>query len=181
MSSPGLSITRQGRGFTLLELLVVLVMIGVILGVMMISLGDGGRSDRIRQEGRRIATLFNLLGQEAVLNSAEYGVILEKDSYRFLRFVENDWQPIGGDSMFAEHKLPTDMALSLYMDKLSVSLEPPLLKDDEKPKPQLLFFSSAERTPFELELAYRDPPELRQRIDGPMLGDILWQREEIAQ
>jgi general secretion pathway protein H len=167
----------------LLELLVVLVMIGIIVGVMVLSLGDGGRGDRIRQEGRRIATLCNLLSQEAVLNTAEYGILFKPDSYGFLRFIDGEWRQVDGDSLLVERSLPSDMELTLYMDKVSVSLEPaPLADDDEKKlKPQLIFFSSAERTPFELELSYRDPPELRQHIEGPLLGDVLWQPESIEQ
>jgi general secretion pathway protein H len=176
-----LSVTQRSRGFTLLELLVVLVMIGIILGVAVLSIGDGGRGDRIRQEGRRVATLFNLLSQEAVLNSTEYGVLLKPDGYSFLRFVDDNWQPVDGDSLLVERSLPQDMEVTLYMDKVSVSLEPPALGigDEKKLKPQLIFYSSAERTPFELELSYRDPPELRQRIEGPLLGDVLWQRESV--
>ncbi len=175
---------RSSRGFTLLELLVVLVMIGIILGVAMISLGDGGRGDRIRQEGQRIATLFNLLSQEAVLNAVEYGVLLKPDGYQFLQFVDQQWQPVDGDSLLVERSLPDDMELNLYMDKVSVSLEPQQLSvsdEEKKLKPQLIFFSSAERTPFEIEVAYRDPPELRQRVEGPLLGDVLWQRETVEQ
>lgn len=172
---------RRSRGFTLLELLVVLVMVGIILGVAMISLGDGGRGDRIRQEGQRLAVLFNLLTQESVLNSAEYGVLLKPGGYSFFRFVDGNWQPLQGDSLLAERNLPADMELALYMDQVRVSLEPPFLNDDDekKIKPQLIFFSSAERTPFELEVAYRDPPELRQRINAPLLGDVIWQRESV--
>ncbi len=181
MSVQCLGQLRKSRGFTLLELLVVLVMVGIILGVAMISLGDGGRGDRIRQEGQRLAVLFNLLTQESVLNSVEYGVLLKPDGYSFLRFVEGEWQPLQGDSLLQERALPGDMELTLYMDQVSVSLEPQFLQDDDekKIKPQLIFFSSAERTPFELEVAYRDPPELRQRIDGPLLGDVIWQRESV--
>lgn len=161
----------------------VLVMIGIIVGVMVLSLGDAGRGDRIRQEGQRIATLCNLLSQEAVLNAAEYGILFKPEGYAFLRFVDDEWQQVEGDNLLAERSLPSDMELSLYMDKVRVSLEPEPLADDEekKLKPQLIFFSSAERTPFELELNYRDPPELRQRIEGPLLGDVLWQRERVEQ
>ena len=174
---------NRSKGFTLLELLVVLVMIGIILGMAVLSLGDGGRRDRIRQEGQRIAILFNLLSQEAVLNSAEYGVLLKPDGYGFLHFIDGEWQPLEKDSLLVERDLPEDMELSLYMDKVNVSLEPQLLGENEtnKIKPQLIFFSSAERTPFELEITYRDPPELRQQIDGPLLGDVLWQRENTEQ
>jgi general secretion pathway protein H len=181
VSVPPLTVVQRSRGFTLLELLVVLVMIGIIVGVMVLSLGDGGRGDRIRQEGRRFATLCNLLSQEAVLNATEYGILLTPEGYRFLRFVEGEWQQVDDDTLLVERSLPAEMELTLYMDKVSVSLEPEPLADDEekKLKPQLIFFSSAERTPFELELTYREPPELRQRIEAPLLGDVLWQRERV--
>ncbi len=174
---------RSSKGFTLLELLVVLMMIGVILSVAVLSLGDGGRGDRIHEEGKRITLLFNLLSQEAVLNSTEYGVHLKSDGYSFVRYVEGNWQPVGEDTLFIERHLPTDMELILYQDKVRVSLQPAMRFADEGEviTPQLIFFSSAERTPFELEVTYRDPPDLRQHIEGPLLGDVLWQRESVEQ
>jgi general secretion pathway protein H len=169
------------RGFTLLELLVVLVIIGIILTFAVLSIGDGGRRDRLEQEARRLQALLTLTGEEAVLRSLELGVVLKRQGYRFVAFDGEKWQPVAGDALLREHRLPESMALELFIDGLPVELS--LLpgegeEDEEGPLPQLLFFSSGERQPFELTVAYRDGEPLSYRLQGPLLGPLQLARVE---
>jgi prepilin-type N-terminal cleavage/methylation domain-containing protein len=46
---------RRARGFTLLEVVVVLALIGVILGFARLSLGDGGAAARLEHDARTLA------------------------------------------------------------------------------------------------------------------------------
>lgn len=168
------------RGFTLLELLVVLVLVGIIISFAVLSVGDGGRQERLRQEAERIATLFALAGEEAVLRSLEFGVVLQRGGYLFVTYDGSSWQPVTDDDLFREHALPDGVELSLFMDGLQVSLEPRGLAREVAPTPQLLFFSSGERIPFELSLGYRDGAPLAYRLQGPLLGRVMLQRVEAA-
>lgn len=172
---------RHSGGFTLLELLVVLVIIGIILTFAVLSIGDGGRRDRLEQEARRIQAIFSLAGEEAVLRSQEFGVVLQKQQYTFVAYDGEAWQPIVDDSLFREHALPDSMELELVIDDLPVDLtaQTEKKKEDEKgPKPQLLLFSSGERQPFELTVAYRDPPPLAYRLSAPLIGPLKLERED---
>jgi general secretion pathway protein H len=169
---------RRCRGFTLLELMVVLVIIGIILTFAVLSIGDGGRQDQLEQEARRLQALCSLASEEAVLRSRELGVVLQRHGYAFVDYDGEVWQPLSGDSLFREHTLPESMELKLIIDGLPVELtEQPREKE---PTPQLLFFSSGERQPFELTVAYRDDPPLAFRLQAPLLGPLKLARVEEA-
>lgn len=176
--------SRSSGGFTLLELLVVLVMIGIIISFAMLSIGDGGRDSRLEQEAKRIHALFSLAGEEAVLRSLELGVIVQRQGYAFVFFDGERWQPIAGDSLLHEQTLPESMELELFIDGLpvdiSVQAEGGAEEEGEMSAPQLLFFSSGERQPFELTVAYRDDPPLAYRLQAPLLGALSVARVEEA-
>lgn len=160
----------------------VLVLIGIIISFAVLSVGDGGRQERLKQEAERISALFTMAGEEAVLQSLEYGVVLQPHGYVFVVYGENGWLPLAGDDLFKEYVLPSGVELTLFMDGLQVALDSRNRQDkkeDEKGlMPQLVFFSSGERIPFELALSYREGAALAYRIQGPLLGAMTLQRVE---
>ena len=56
--------TTLPRGFTLLEIMVVLVLVGIITSFALLSVGGGPR-ERLAEEARRLAALVELHQQEA--------------------------------------------------------------------------------------------------------------------
>jgi general secretion pathway protein H len=166
------------QGFTLLEILVVMLLLSILVAGAVLSIGDGGRADRLEQEARRLQQLINLARDESILQSWESGIMLHQQGYQFARHQLDGWQLID-DSMLRPRQLPEDMVLELYMDELLIPLPLSELHFHEQAQPpQLLLFSSGERSPFELVLAYRDPPELAFRLYSPMLGPIRLERED---
>ncbi|MBW6475656.1 MAG: type II secretion system minor pseudopilin GspH [Chromatiales bacterium] len=174
---PHLAPPSPQQGFTLLEILVVMLLLSILVAGAVLSIGDGGRADRLEQEARRLQQLINLASDESILQSWESGVMLHQQGYQFARYQAEGWQLID-DPMLRPRQLPEDMVLELHMDELLVPL--PLSEahfHEQGQAPQLLLFSSGERSPFELVLAYRDPPELAFRLYSPMLGPIRLERE----
>lgn len=151
------------RGFTLLELMVVLVMIGVIISMAVLSIGDGGIDRRVEQEGRRIIALLDLAADEAVLAGREHGLYLWQQGYQIVQLVDGAWLPNADDPLFRQRSLPPHASLRLTLDGLPVALdEQPWSvgggaqeeghQQDELQLPQLYLFSSGERTLFEMAL-----------------------------
>ncbi|MGM0593465.1 MAG: type II secretion system minor pseudopilin GspH [Pseudomonadota bacterium] len=170
---------RRQCGFTLLELLVVLVLVGIILGVAVLSLGDGGRGERIREEATRLAALLELAGEEAVLNTTPYGLALREQGYRFMFHRDGQWQPLEGDTLLKPRSWPVGIEVALFIDGHEVSLEEPESEEEKEPRPALVLYPDGERSPFELELFYTDPPYLRQRVVGNLFGPL--ERESVTE
>ncbi len=152
MTRPAPGRPFRDRGFTLLELMVVMVIIGVIIGFAALSIGDGGRGERIETEARRLAALMQLTGDEAILNGSQLGLFLTPEGYRFLMLGEKKWEPVEGDQLLRARKLPDGVAVELRVEGMPVVVE----KDPKKLEPHLIFLSSGDRTPFEMELGPAD-------------------------
>lgn len=80
-------------GFTLIELMVVIVMIGVLVSMVHISQGDKRARDA-RQEAQVMLALMQGLREKAVLEGQEYGLRLEPEAYQQMRLQGAIWQAV---------------------------------------------------------------------------------------
>jgi general secretion pathway protein H len=176
---------RCSAGFTLLELMVVLVLIGIIFSFAVLSLRGTDISDLMEQETRRLATLLELAGDEAILRGEELAVNFTDDGYEFLVLQDNIWRASGDDGLLKAYSLPADIEL-----RLEVEGEPPELNnfagqededseedEEEKLTPQVFILSSGEMTPFSatfmsLQSTYR------YHLSISLLGKVSWEVEE---
>ncbi len=133
------------RGFTLLELLVVLLIIGIIVSFASLSVGQHA-SRALQDEAERIHSLLRLAGEEAVLQGRELAMQFDPEGYSFVTLEGADWVPVEKDRLLRERTLPADSTLSLVLEDVEMDLH-----DSENP-PRILVLSSGEMTPFVLEL-----------------------------
>ncbi len=157
----------KARGFTLLELLVVLVIVGVMLSFAVLSVGDGGAAARVEREARRLAAVTDLGGQEAVMGSRQLGLRFSAHAYRFVRLDGDHWKALDRQGALGPHRLADGLDLTLEVDGLAAKGA----GADAAGRPQVLLLSSGERTPFEVVVAAGDGGP-RYRVRVPPLGDI---------
>lgn len=163
------------RGFTLLELLVAMVIVGIIASFAVLSVGDGGRDATQRREAERLAALLSLAADEAVLRGRELGLALDPDGYAFLTLEGERWRPAAGDGPLGDRRLPAPFRLAAEVEGRYLPLAK--RRKGTAPAPAVLLYSSGEQTPSRLSV---EDPELRlayvvtlplvgaPRVDGPL-------------
>jgi general secretion pathway protein H len=156
-----LKFSPQGRasGFTLLELLVVIVIVSVLFSFMTLAIRGASPEDAIKEEALRLNQLIQLALEEAVLRNTEYALLFSTHGYQFLQLNEDNWQTIEADKLLRKRELPLEMEIELSIEQVDVviadmhedSESEPGGDADEKTKkklqPQVFLMSSEEITP----------------------------------
>ncbi len=81
---------RVNVGFTMIELLIVVTIIGVFAGAVAYTFGPNSKDRAIQTEARRMHAALSLAAEEAIFLGDELGVELFADGYRFVRWEESD-------------------------------------------------------------------------------------------
>lgn len=171
------------RGFTLIEILVVIVIVATMISIAVLSLGIAGEDEEVDTERRRLAALIEVVQDEAMMQGREFGIELMTTGYRFVEFdpLARVWAEIPGDDLFRTRTLPEGVEFELYIDekRIELSNDPKKLDDPDKPDlsptaelytPHLFVFASGEGTAFELRLR-----RLSTDYQLVLLGDVLGQ------
>jgi general secretion pathway protein H len=168
----------RARGFTLLEILVVIVIIGVMVSMATLSIGVLGADREVEEETRRVWAVLRQAREEAELQALDLAVFVGTTDYEFLRFDtrRNEWQPVVDDKLYAQRTLPQGLRFRLWMEGREIVLKPGLpdrSKKDESQKwpPQLTVLSSGDVVPFELQLERDNSPAL-WRMTSLADGDL---------
>lgn len=169
---------RLSGGFTLLELLMVVLLVGIISGIAMLSFNPGGMERKIREEADRLAVVMEQAANEAVMQNREYGLQLLGDHYTFLCLNEEkqQWDDCEG-KFFQSHTLTPGIQIRILRERqqnlmLSEELSD---KDDallQRKQPDIYFLSNGEASPVSLELDAGDNPELRKVLYIDELGRV---------
>jgi general secretion pathway protein H len=113
------------RGFTLIEILVVVVIIGIVIVGAIISLGATGRDSQLERERDRLAALMTYVRERGAMLTLEYGIRCGQHGYRFV-FYDNrkmQWVPESVDDTLRLRRMPAGLQLQLTIEGHQIVLD----------------------------------------------------------
>lgn len=144
------------QGFTLIEVLLVVVLIGIIMGVAVISLNPEDPARRLLRERERLQSQIQYARLLAESDQIEVGIHLHAGGYEFLRFRSSDrrWLPLSDDPALKPRQ-QDGMDFS-WRDSNATAPAVPAAGDGGLRQPDLLLLSSGEATPGVIRLSSLD-------------------------
>lgn len=151
---------RSTRGFTLLELMVVLVVVGISLALVMPHFMKND-DDVLKEESMRLVALMEYAADSASSRGLWLAWSPTVSGYRFLQRNEdtNVWQPITTDEVLRERQLPEGMHLGLAGNQKSAQLS----------KAMIALSPTGIHSPFQIELGIGQAQSV---VRGNLLGQV---------
>ena len=120
----------EQRGFTLLEIMIVVVIIGILVIGAILTLGATGRDSGLQQESDRLSALIAYTRERGAMLTLEYGIRCGQHGYRFV-FYDNRlmrWSPELVDETLRPRQLPSGLGLDLQIEGRPIVLDDKALK-----------------------------------------------------
>ncbi|PCC13912.1 type II secretion system minor pseudopilin GspH [Pseudoalteromonas sp. JB197] len=182
----------KSRGFSLIEILVVLVIIAFATKMVVYSL-EGGAEDELDTQALRLHTTINMASEFAILNQVELGFHIDNNVFEFLVFDGKKWVSFVREALFEPVEFDPRFKLALNLDDLAWAQdnlleqanwrelmsgdEDSLLELKKFKIPQVLILSSGEVSAFQLTLELKEQSEPVYFIEGEFTAPVNLRRE----
>ncbi|MCJ8341003.1 MAG: type II secretion system GspH family protein [Pseudomonadales bacterium] len=157
-ASGRLGCATEQRGFTLLEIMVVITLVALISTSVMLTLPDTTPDkQRFGTQKAQFAAILRTLSQRAIVEQRWYGLYFIGDTYQALRYSADQWIAA---SQSEPRSLPEGMPFSLMINQLSVKILPQQPRKNSPLSPQIRISPSGLFNDFELRFGDADAAEL---------------------
>ena len=175
---------REAPGFTLIEILVVIVIMGVLATFATLKIGNRALDDRLQTESERFEKLVELAQEESQVKGVPIGLRFTTSGYQFLSFNEK-----GQWVEYNQGALRTRQLVAPFYAELQVEGHTVAPAQDDKPgadldnqkqkiQPQILLLPGGESSAFAVDMKAQNYPSYFH-IESDVLGRIQHERRSL--
>lgn len=140
-AKPQTSVTGNQTGFTLLELMVVVALVGLISATVVVTLPSSRPESSALAALQQLKVQLQAVSLRATQEQRWFGIRFDEQRYRIMQFSAGQWQPNAAASA-------TTLADTIFIQLTSATSE-----QQEAKAPQIQLSPDGLFTPFRLELS----------------------------
>lgn len=176
---------RRQQGFTLIEIIVVVFIIGMAVGVISIAVGGNAAANQVRKEAEEFMLQTLYVAEQAILKGENHGLFVElrpaedidaeeQWCYTWRRVRDRQWEAL---PELAQHCIAEGLAIEFKIDKDEWEYDPELEYQD----PVIVFYPGGDAS-AESEIAIFSTSGMgeveTQNFKLDVTGEIRWINEE---
>lgn len=177
----------RAAGFTLIEMLMVVFLIGMVVGGVSVFITQDGADTRTNKAVEKFVVIADHISELSILNGDPIGLMLEPPEWQ-----DNPldagwryrWQKMSPQGMWVDLEEVAAVDLEPQLELLVLIDEQPW-EYENAPKVRLpiaVFYPSGEVTPFEIEFSHEEVPGQSQTVLVDVWGSVVWkERQDHAQ
>jgi len=173
-------LVRQS-GFTLIEIMVVMVLLGLISSIALTTVGGGNQKRELMNEVNRLHAVLRMAAEESIFSNTEIGVVIESDLYEFLTYNESEGKWVAAEPLFLRsYSLPEWISLDFQREGKKRKIlgsqsedDSSILDSQASKKPDFMLLSSGEVTGFSINMQIKDDSDSRIEIKTNDQGEII--------
>ncbi len=177
---------KHCRGFTLIEMLTVVFLIGIAVGGVSVFITQDGPEKRTNEAVEKFVVICEHVSELSILSGEPVGLLLEppewqedpleagwRYSWKRRVNVENAWVWMDLTDV-ASVELEKQFRLRVTLDEIEWEYEnSPKVKE-----PIVAFYPSGEVTPFEIEFEHDDVPGEKETVYVDVWGRVVWKERQ---
>ena len=107
-------------GFTLLEIIVVVAIIGILVTFVGLSVNTGDRHAKTEKAVIRLLNASEIAAQEALISGQPISVDIYENTYQFFRFESGEWRQHERRQIFAPYEFALPIRVSSASDTIEI-------------------------------------------------------------
>lgn len=112
---------RLTAGFTLIEVLLVILLIGLLASAVVINFSGDSRDKKLETQTSQLQQLVQIAAETAMLKQQELGLFVDNEGYRFMLFQDDKWHSISEPKSLRPRQFPSGYKIELELEGLEWS------------------------------------------------------------